>query len=144
MSLPNDKSSPCSRCHRRMFEKTLIFNHNMHTIYVADKKQISGLHPENKTCIICHLPGLPKNIKSAVDCMECHRENMNISDTLNLKKQFLYAGSYLDIMHKRCIGCHQEKKLQVNKPNMDQCSNCHQNYYKGITDKKLFTLSRQN
>jgi Ni/Fe-hydrogenase subunit HybB-like protein len=139
MSLPNDKSSPCSRCHRKMFEKTLIFNHNKHTIYVADKRQITGLHPENETCIICHLPGLPKNIKSAVGCMECHREDMNIRDTLNLKKQFLYADSYLDIMHKRCIGCHREKKLQVNKPNLDQCSNCHQNYYKGTIDKKFLT-----
>ena len=139
MSLPNDKSSPCSRCHRKMFEKTLIFNHDKHTIYVADNRQISGLHPENKTCIICHLPGLPKNIKSAVGCMKCHREDMNISDTLNLKKQYLYADSYLDIMHKRCISCHREKKLQVNKPILDQCSNCHQNYYKGIVDKKLLT-----
>jgi Ni/Fe-hydrogenase subunit HybB-like protein len=139
MSLPNDKSSPCSRCHRKMFKNTLIFNHDKHTIYVADKRKITGLHPENETCIICHLPGLPKDIKSAVDCMECHREDMNISDTLNLNKQFLYADSYLDIMHKRCIGCHREKKLQVNKPNLDQCSNCHQNYYKRIMYKKLLT-----
>jgi Ni/Fe-hydrogenase subunit HybB-like protein len=144
MSLPNDKSSPCSRCHRRMFEKTLIFNHDKHTIYVADKRQISGLHPENKTCSICHLSGSPKNIKSAVACMECHREDMNISDTLNLSRQFLYATSYFGIMHKRCIGCHQERKLQVNKPCLDQCSNCHQNYYKGHTTEKLLTLSRQN
>ncbi len=141
MSMPNDKSTPCSRCHHKMFEKTLIFNHEMHTVWVATKRQISGLYPENKTCVICHLPGLPKNIKSAVGCIECHKEDMNVTNISNLPKQFLYAGSYFEVMHKRCIGCHQEKKAQVNKPNLDQCSNCHENYYKGIEAEKLLTMS---
>ena len=129
MSLPNDKSTPCSRCHRKMFEKSLIFNHEMHKGWIAAEKKISGLHPENKTCVICHSVGLPKDINTAVGCMECHKQDMNVADTLNLPKQFLYANSYFDVMHKRCIGCHQEKKQQVKKPNLDQCSNCHQNYY---------------
>jgi Ni/Fe-hydrogenase subunit HybB-like protein len=136
MSLPNDKSTPCSRCHCKMFEKTIIFNHKIHKSRVAAKRQISGLNPENKTCVICHSPGLPKDINSAVGCMECHNENMNVADTLNLPKQFLYANSYFDVMHKRCIGCHQERKQQVNKPNLDQCSNCHQNYYTNSKAKK--------
>ena len=136
MSLPNDKSTPCSRCHCKMFEKTIIFNHKIHKSRVAAKRQISGLNPENKTCVICHSPGLPKDINSAVGCMECHNENMNVADTLNLPKQFLYANSYFDVMHKRCIGSHQERKQQVNKPNLDQCSNCHQNYYTNSKAKK--------
>jgi Ni/Fe-hydrogenase subunit HybB-like protein len=136
MSLPNDKSTPCSRCHCKMFEKTIIFNHKIHKSRVAAKRQISGLNPENKTCVICHSPGLPKDINSAVGCMECHNENMNVADTLNLPKQFLYANSYFDVMHKRCIVCHQERKQQVNKPNLDQCSNCHQNYYTNSKAKK--------
>ena len=136
MSLPNDKSTPCSRCHCKMFEKTIIFNHKIHKSRVAAKRQISGLNPENKTCVICHSPGLPKDINSAVGCMECHNEDMNVADTLNLPKQFLYANSYFDVMHKRCIGCHQERKQQVNKPNLDQCSNCHQNYYTNSKAKK--------
>ncbi len=144
MSLPNDKSTPCSRCHRKMFEKTLIFNHEMHKVWVAQKRKISGFHPENKTCIICHKPGLPKNVNSAIGCLVCHREDMNIADTLNLPKHFLYAGSYFNVMHKRCIGCHQQRKEQVNKPNLDQCSNCHKNYFKEPEVKKLLTLSRNN
>jgi hypothetical protein len=119
-----------------MFEKTIIFNHKIHKSRVAAKRQISGLNPENKTCVICHSPGLPKDINSAVGCMECHNENMNVADTLNLPKQFLYANSYFDVMHKRCIVCHQERKQQVNKPNLDQCSNCHQNYYTNSKAKK--------
>ena len=141
MSLPNDKSTPCSRCHQKMFEKTLIFKHDLHTIWVAAKRKISGLHPENQTCSICHSSGLPKNINSAVGCMECHKEIMNIADSSNLPKQFLYADSYFYIMHKRCIGCHKEKKVQVNKPNLDQCSNCHKNYYKEFEAEKLLTFS---
>ncbi len=144
MSLPNDKSTPCSRCHQKMFGKTLIFHHDMHTTWVAEKRKISGMHPENKTCNICHSPGLPKNINSTARCMECHKENMNITDTLNLPKQFLYADSYFDVMHKQCIGCHQKKKTQVNKPSLDQCSNCHKNYYKEFEAEKLLTLSPQN
>ena len=143
MSLPNDKSTACSRCHRKMFQKTLIFNHEMHKVWVANKKQISGLHPENKTCSICHSPGLPKNINSAVGCMECHKEDMNVANVSSLPKQFLYADSYFNVMHKRCIGCHQEKKKEVNKPSLDQCSNCHKNYYKGFEDEKLLTLSKK-
>jgi Ni/Fe-hydrogenase subunit HybB-like protein len=143
MSLPNDKSTPCSRCHHKMFSKTLIFNHDMHAIWVANKRQISGLHPENKTCSICHSPGLPKNINSAVGCMECHKEDMNAANDSNLPKQFLYADSYFNVMHKRCIGCHQKKKVQVKKPNLDQCSNCHKNYYKGLETEKLLSLSQQ-
>jgi hypothetical protein len=143
MSLPNDKSTACSRCHRKMFQKTLIFNHGMHKVWVANKKQISGLHPENKTCSICHSPGLPKNINSAVGCMECHKEDMNVANVSSLPKQFLYADSYFNVMHKRCIGCHQEKKKEVIKPSLDQCSNCHKNYYKGFEDEKLLTLSKK-
>ena len=144
MSLPNDKSTPCSRCHRKMFRKTLIFNHEVHKVWVAQNRNISGMHPGNKTCRICHLAGLPKNINSAVGCLECHWKDMNIADTLNLPKQFLYADSYLDVMHKKCIGCHQKRKVQVNKPNLDQCSNCHKNYYQVSTNEKLLTLFKAN
>ena len=136
ISLPDDKSTPCSRCHRKMFEKTLIFNHEMHKGWVAADRQIPGLQPENKTCAICHLPGLPKDINSAVGCMECHKEDIHVANTLNLPKQFLYADSYFYVMHKRCIGCHQERKQGVNKPNLDQCSNCHQSYYTQYETKK--------
>ena len=142
MSMPNDKSTPCSRCHRKMFHKTLIFNHEMHKVWVAQKRKITGFHPENKTCTICHKPGLPKNLNSAVGCLECHRKDMNIADTLNLPKQFLYADSYFDVMHKKCIGCHKERKAQVKKPNLDQCSNCHKNYYRENKIDKFLTLLR--
>ena len=142
MSLPNDKSTPCSRCHRKMFTKTLIFNHEMHKVWVARKRKIPGFLPENKTCSICHKPGLPKNINSAIGCLECHKEDMIITDTLNLAKQFLYADGYFDVMHKMCIDCHKKRKEQVKKPYLDQCSNCHKKYYEGTNTKNLLTLLR--
>ena len=141
MSLPNDKSTPCSRCHRKMFEKTLIFNHDKHMIWVARQKQLTGLNPENKSCVYCHTPGLPDNKKNAAGCLSCHKEDMNIADTTNLPKHFLYADSYFEVMHNKCIGCHKEKKELVNKPNLDLCSNCHKNYYGGNKEEKLLTLS---
>ena len=144
MSLPNDKSTPCSRCHRQMFAKSLIFNHEMHKVWVAQKRKISGFLPENKTCSICHKADQPKNINSAVGCLACHKEDMIIADTLNLAKQFIYAAGYLDVMHKMCIGCHQKRKEQLNRPNLDQCSNCHKNYYEGINSEKLSTLFKSS
>jgi Ni/Fe-hydrogenase subunit HybB-like protein len=142
MSLPNDKSTPCSRCHRSMFNTTLIFNHDMHTIRVAQDRHISGLHPENKTCIICHSPDLPKNVNSAVGCMDCHKEDMNIADTLNLPKQFLSAESYLNAMHQKCITCHKKEKSVKNKPDLDQCSNCHKNYFEKPEAENFLTVSK--
>ena len=58
----------------------------MHAIWVANKRKISGLHPENKTCSICHESGLPKNINSAVGCMECHKEDMNVANDFKFTK----------------------------------------------------------
>ena len=144
MSLPNDKSTPCSRCHRKMFAKTLIFNHEMHKVWVVQKRKISGYLPGNKTCSICHKPSLPKNINSAIGCLECHKEDMIIADTLNLAKQFLYADGYFKVMHKMCIECHQKRKEQVNKPYLDQCSNCHRNYYEGSKIEELLTSLKTN
>ncbi len=144
MSLPNDKSTPCSRCHRSMFNKTLIFNHDMHTVWVAKEKKFSGLHPENKACVICHLPGLPKNVNSAIGCMDCHKMDMNIADTLNLPKQFLYADSYINAMHLKCITCHKKEKGEKNRPELDQCSNCHKSYYQKSEEGNFLTLSINN
>jgi Ni/Fe-hydrogenase subunit HybB-like protein len=144
MSLPKDQSTPCFRCHRYMFEKTLIFDHENHTIWVAQKRQITGFNPENKTCEICHLSGTPENTNNTVGCMECHKKDMNIFATSNLPKHFLYADSYLEAMHKKCISCHLENKKQVNKPTLDHCSNCHKIYYKGFEAEKFLTISNQD
>lgn len=142
MSLPNDKSTPCSYCHRKMFAKTLIFNHDKHTCWVAQQRHISGLNPENKTCTICHLPGFPKNMNNTIGCLQCHEKDMNVADTSGLPKLFMYAESYFDVMHKNCIGCHQQMKGQFKNPNMDQCSDCHQNYYRGVEVRKILASTR--
>jgi hypothetical protein len=129
MSFPNDKSTPCSRCHCKMFKKASIFDHEKHTVWVAQKRKITGLYPENKTCNICHSPDMPKNKQTAVGCLECHNEDMNVVNASVLPKQFIYADSYLEAMHKKCISCHQKKKKKLNKPMLDHCSNCHQTLY---------------
>ncbi len=47
VSLPQDKSTPCSRCHRQMNAPTDIFDHGYHLAAVARQKHLSGIHPAN-------------------------------------------------------------------------------------------------
>ncbi len=138
MSMPNDKSSPCSDCHQKMFQRTLIFKHDMHMLWVAKERNMGGLNPENKTCTICHLPGYPKSANHTVGCLNCHRTDMNIADTTGLPKDFLYADSYFNAMHTSCIGCHQKMKVKLNMHSLDQCWDCHRNYYKGSKMEAVF------
>ena len=141
ISLPNDQSTPCSRCHRSMFEDTPIFDHEKHITEVAQKEQLTGLYPQNKTCGICHKPGLPKDIKSAEGCMDCHKEDMKTADASAYPKHFIYAVSYIEAMHSRCITCHKKEKDNRNKPDLDKCRNCHKNYYEKSENRELITSS---
>jgi Ni/Fe-hydrogenase subunit HybB-like protein len=142
MSLPKDRSTPCSRCHRDMYNKTSIFNHENHLVWIAQKRQISGLNPENKTCLVCHLPNLPKNINNAIGCSSCHQKDMNISNTSHLPKHFLYANSYMEAMHKNCIKCHQDENNLLKNSNLNHCSNCHKKYYEDQDTEALVTFSK--
>ncbi len=141
LSLPNDQSTPCSRCHRLMFEKTSVFDHEKHIAEVAQQKNLTGFYPQNKTCIICHLPGFPKNINSARRCMDCHKEDMKSADTSALPEHFIYAVSYIDAMHSKCITCHKKEKNIKNKPDLDKCWNCHKKYYEKSGQIDFITLS---
>ena len=141
ISLPNDQSTPCSRCHRSMFEKTSVFDHEKHIIEVAQKEHLSGLYPQNKTCTICHLSGSPKNISTAKGCLECHKKDMKIADQSTFPGHFIYAVSYIEAMHSRCVTCHKKEKDIKNKPDLDKCWNCHRNYYEKPGQNNFITLS---
>ena len=141
ISLPNDQSTPCSRCHRSMFRETSIFDHQKHIADVVKQKHLAGLYPQNKTCTICHSPGMPKTIKTAQGCMECHKEDMKIIEPSDLPKHFIYAASYIYAMHTRCITCHKKEKDIKNRPDLDKCWNCHKKYFGKPEERDLITLS---
>jgi Ni/Fe-hydrogenase subunit HybB-like protein len=143
LSLPNDQSTPCSRCHCYLIKETMIFDHTNHTIWVAKDKQLTGLYPQNYTCTICHLSGTAKTSKNTKECIECHNKDMNIANaSSNLPASFLYAVGFMGAMHKTCITCHTDQKKVLNKPNLDGCSNCHKTLSATIKPKKMVSKSQ--
>lgn len=136
LSLPNDQSTPCSRCHRHMIQQTKIFNHPKHTLLVAEKEQLTGLYPQNNTCTLCHTPATAKTASNTKECTECHKKDMYMAENPDTSRTFLYASGYMKAMHKNCISCHTEQKTALNRPNLNECGSCHQRFY---TEKKLKT-----
>ncbi len=131
ISLPGDRSSPCYRCHRSMYDTTNIFNHESHIVSITRRDSLAGVCPSNNSCVACHQKNEPKTARSSKSCLECHREDMlpNQSEPvqpLNLE----YAVSYTDAMHLTCIECHKEQKRMVNKEDLDKCQTCHQSLKK--------------
>ena len=131
ISLPGDRSTPCYRCHRSMYDTTNIFDHESHIVSITRRDSLGGVCPSNNSCVACHQKNEPKTARSSKSCLECHREDMlpNQSEPvqpLNLE----YAVSYTDAMHLTCIECHKEQKAEVNKEDLDKCQTCHRSLKK--------------
>ncbi|MFH1687931.1 MAG: NrfD/PsrC family molybdoenzyme membrane anchor subunit [bacterium] len=125
VSLPQDNSTPCSRCHRRMVEPISIFNHSAHFAFAAIQEKLSGLHSENQSCVICHTPDQPKQASNAKSCLECHDKdiwsNVVPIDTSDL----MHACSFSQAMHGLCITCHARESAIQDKKTLADCSTCH-------------------
>lgn len=126
VSMPRDKSTPCSRCHRDMMFATRIFDHTLHVTAVAKSKTLGGQHPGNHTCRLCHSAGLPKTGEQAAGCFECHREDMWLVTEPDSTANLLWAISFQGAMHGNCITCHQQEKENRNRPDLAECSTCHE------------------
>jgi len=126
ISLPGDKSTPCSRCHRRMTGDTLIFDHFQHMQAVAIREKLSGWFPQNHSCSVCHSQSQAKSAESAESCFECHDQDMSIAQHPKLGHEFKYAPSFQTAMHQTCIKCHQREAESVGRPRLADCSTCHQ------------------
>lgn len=137
ISMPNDKSTPCFRCHRNMLRKTKVFDHNYHTVQVAKAENLGGIHPENGSCKFCHPKQSAKTAGNAAKCSECHKQDMRLER--QGIEHFIWADSYMDAMHKNCIPCHEkeEKKLTDGRK-ISECSNCHNNIF---SDRENIRLS---
>ncbi|MCP4566869.1 MAG: polysulfide reductase NrfD [FCB group bacterium] len=125
ISYPQDNSTPCSRCHRRMTESTSIFDHTDHFTFAAEQEKLTGLHPENESCTVCHSPDQPKRADNAKSCLTCHDKdiwksgNPDDGHNLSLAAGFKYA------MHGTCVTCHQREAIERNMAGLDECGTCH-------------------
>ncbi len=125
ISLPNDRSTPCSRCHRQMNEPTEIFDHGLHQTAVARAEHLTGWHPANKSCSFCHPAAQPETAHNAKDCMQCHREDMFVSTVPVDSLDLVLANSFREAMHRNCIECHDKEAVNQNRPHLADCRSCH-------------------
>ncbi|MFZ5979156.1 MAG: NrfD/PsrC family molybdoenzyme membrane anchor subunit [Candidatus Zixiibacteriota bacterium] len=126
VSLPNDKSTPCSRCHRHMNAPSCIFNHENHLKFVAEDARLAGWRPENHSCLQCHPDDSPKTAANAKDCLTCHDKNMFLSGHFLADIDLKQANSFMEAMHLTCVECHKKEADRLDKPHLSDCSTCHE------------------
>ena len=124
MALPGDETTPCSRCHRKMVEPTLIFDHEFHERAVAEEEGFTGLVPENLTCTVCHTAGQAKTPETAKPCLECHDGDPGWTD-MEEGTDLARARSYMEAMHVNCVDCHEEEAEIQDRPTLPDCATCH-------------------
>jgi Ni/Fe-hydrogenase subunit HybB-like protein len=122
LALPEDRATPCSRCHRGMDRSTDIFDHTAHFERVTTKEHLRNA---NDACVHCHEPGQPKTAQTAKACLECHREDMRPSREPSEGHGLATALAYRGALHHTCISCHRERAEEVNRPTLGDCSHCH-------------------
>ncbi|MBN1211969.1 MAG: hypothetical protein JXA92_05275, partial [candidate division Zixibacteria bacterium] len=125
VSMPGDRSTPCSRCHRDMLKPTVIFVHSLHTATVAKKENLTGWHPTNRSCVVCHEATGPKTTRTAKRCYDCHREDMWLVGQPDSTLEMTTARSFREAMHANCITCHQRESEKVGRPALAECATCH-------------------
>jgi len=122
-----DRATPCSSCHRDMYRATDTFDHESHV------QLLKG----NDSCVRCHRqPELGKARQTAVDCLECHKEDTSDVFAVAFSEELVrgVAPGYRWAMHQLCVGCHQkhEATTGVEEPAISRCLNCHPDHAEGI------------
>jgi len=125
VSLPRDKWTLCSRCHRRMNAPTDIFDHEYHMAVVAQRDRLSGLHPANYSCVKCHPAERAKTAYSAKGCLECHKQDMFPGGVPAKRLDLRLAISFREAMHRTCVECHKTEAVKQGKPHLADCGTCH-------------------
>ncbi len=138
VSVPNDRSTPCSECHRLMNDSTIIFNHDAHKEYVAEKESLSGFFPANNSCVECHPANSPKTAENAKGCLECHRQDMLPKNAIDQEIDLTMAVSFREAMHQTCIECHTREKEKAENEMLDNCGTCHSSLkYREISEPQM-------
>jgi hypothetical protein len=113
MNLPRSKNSACASCHSDMYQPADAFRHDWH----------ASPQGANLACYQCHTPGLARTAATAVACDRCHKDLVPAKALIQVKHNL--APSYVDAMHRTCVGCHRKKAVEKKKPEMAQCAWCH-------------------
>ncbi|MEJ2216634.1 MAG: cytochrome c3 family protein [Gemmatimonadota bacterium] len=138
MSLPGDQTTPCSRCHRHMLTETVIFDHTFHMQAVADSDTLRGLYPPNESCTVCHTGSSVKTAANAKPCLDCHDADTNWAVDEDTIADLIHAPGFLQAMHGKCLGCHQQEAVKQNRPALRDCSTCHPTLKpRGASDQTL-------
>lgn len=136
-SLPHDKSTPCSRCHRAMNDPTKIFNHDYHLAAVVEKNLITGLNPENYSCRECHAEQRPKTALNTKNCLECHKEDMFPAGRPSPEIDLRLAGAFREAMHGTCVECHKIEAVKLSRPQLGDCRACHESLRSRMTPEAV-------
>jgi hypothetical protein len=128
ISLPGDRSTPCSRCHRDLVRPTDIFDHHGHMESIAAREPLRGPNAFNFSCKSCHTDGVAPCSNSAKNCVDCHIEDMWLTagSTPDSSASLFLACSYQQAMHRNCVPCHEDE--QLNNPQnagLADCGACH-------------------
>jgi Ni/Fe-hydrogenase subunit HybB-like protein len=125
VSLPGDRSTACSQCHRHMVVPTVIFDHVAHMAAVANEEELGGWRPANRSCTECHDREQPKTARNVQSCYECHQEDMWLGGEPDSTMDLLSAPPFQAAMHGTCVECHRRERENVSRPDLDECSTCH-------------------
>jgi hypothetical protein len=125
LSLPQDHSTPCSRCHADMERATPLFVHQQHFRAVARREELRRWIPSNYSCSNCHAEGRTRGRESAKPCLDCHREDMAPTREIEAPLGLERALGYRAALHGTCIGCHRTERERVNRPALADCATCH-------------------
>jgi Ni/Fe-hydrogenase subunit HybB-like protein len=113
MNMPHDRNSGCYECHRDMYLPTDSFRHDWHASPTG----------ANLACVECHARGYARTSAHVKPCVDCHKHLVPAEATIKIKTYL--APSYVDAMHKLCIGCHAKVAAKENKPEIARCVQCH-------------------
>jgi hypothetical protein len=109
-----------------MVETTQIFDHERHQTLVAEDEGLGGAFPENQSCVQCHTSGEAKTAENAKSCLECHEEDTGWSSVGEATADLARAVSYLEAMHGTCSDCHKKEAAKQARPELRECSTCHE------------------
>ncbi len=125
VSLPKDNATSCSRCHKHMVEPSSIFDHTGHFAFVATQEKLTGWHPENRSCDVCHKAGEARVASTTKSCLACHEKDIWHQTPPDEGDNLVYACSFSEAMHGTCIECHKQESVNAGKELLAECSTCH-------------------
>jgi Ni/Fe-hydrogenase subunit HybB-like protein len=108
MNLPRDENSPCSLCHRDMYQASDVFRHDWHASPAG-----AGI-----PCYRCHAQGQARSAVTAVKCDACHGQMVPAGAVVSVKQY--HAVAYVEAMHRLCMTCHVDAQCGwCHKPGQD-------------------------